>query len=161
MKVYELKKIIEEKFEDEFQNEVGKTQSKELFYTTVPIKSILFIFLLFIPPIFIIAKGNFPTVLKLLLPDNIFTLGVYIYIFYSLFIENKPTIILNIQDKIFEYNSKKVKFEDIISITIQKDNRMCLKYNADTIMINIQEIKNLKKLILILKKELNEKISFE
>ena len=102
MQVYELKRIVEDNFEEEFQKYIGYLPLKKKFYSKRNYKiglSILFVLLIVIIILGILVEGVTPIslLINVLIPRNIFMLLFDISIIYHLV---APTIVLDFKKKV-------------------------------------------------------------
>lgn len=160
MQVYELKRIVEDNFEEEFQKYIGYLPLKEKFYSKRNYKiglSILFVFLIVIIILGILVEGVTPIslLINVLIPRNIFMLLFNISIIYHLV---APTIVLDFKEKKLQYQFKKISFSSISSLILKSNFKLEITHNGGKSVIYIGNVKNVKRLVLILKKEFEEKL---
>ena len=161
MKLNELKKIVGENFEDEFQKHIGETKVKEEFYNVRHFKLMLGItipFLIIIIILGILVDGTNPIslLIEVLFPDDIFKLSFYILIIYYAV---TPVISLNFKEKRLQYRLKKINFTDIESIKLKSNFNLEINYEKKKVTIDIATVKDIERLVLILKKEFGEKFT--
>mgnify|MGYP000273331627 CR=1 FL=1 len=159
MQVYELKRIVEDNFEEEFQKYIGYLPLKEKFYSKRNYKiglSILFVLLIVIIILGILVEGVTPIslLINVLIPRNIFMLLFDISIIYHLV---APTIVLDFKKKL-QYQFKKISFSSISSLILKSNFKLEITHNGGKSVIYIGNVKNVKRLVLILKKEFEEKL---
>lgn len=161
MKLNDLKKIVGENFEDEFKKYVVDIKSKEEFYNVRHFKLMLGItipFLIIIIILGILADGINPVslLIEVLFPDDIFKLSLYILIIYYAI---TPVISLDFKEKRLQYRLKKINFTDIESIKLKSSFNLEINYEKKKVTIDIATVKDIERLILILKKEFGEKFT--
>ena len=159
MKLNDLKKIAGENFEDEFKKYVVDIKPKEEFYNIRHFKLMLGItipFLIIIIILGILADGINPVslLIEVLFPDDIFKLSLYILIIYYAV---TPVISLDFKEKKLQNRLKKINFTDIESIKLKSSFNLEINYEKKKVAIDIAAIKDIERLILILKKEFGEK----
>lgn len=160
MQVYELKRIVENNFEEEFQKYIGYLPIKEKFYSKRNNKiglSILFVFLIVIIILGILVEGITPIslLINILIPRNIFMLLFDSLIIYYLI---APTIVLDFKERKLQHQFKKISFSSISSLILKNNFKLEITHNGEKTVIYIGNVKNIKRLVLILKKEFGEKL---
>lgn len=163
MRIYELKKLVEENFESEFRNYVGYLSVKEKFYPERNNKIALFLLftvLIVIVILGILIDGITPIDLLIwyLIPKNIFMFLLNIFIIYRMI---TPIILLDFRERKLQHQFKKINFSSIDSLILKSNFNLEIMYDREKIIISIAGIKDIKRLVLILKKEFGEKLVIE
>lgn len=92
--------------------------------------------------------------IEVLFPDDIFKLSLYILIIYYAI---TPVISLDFKEKKLQNRLKKINFTDIESIKLKSSFNLEINYEKKRVTIDIAAVKDIERLILILKKEFGEK----
>lgn len=164
MKISEIKKILNENFEEEFQNYVGNIKLKENFYAKRNYIGVLSAIAFILGIYFFIGMVTALLPFSFLLKDlvrflytNIFMIFLIIWVIYHLI---TPTLTLNFKEKKLCYSLNRIAFSSIDTLKLKNNFKLEVNYKNKKILIDVGKIKNNKRLILILKKEFGEKFIF-